>query len=105
MSDPIARLVQLDAAMMEVWSRSIESTRAAERLHSLGPHLSAILAILESVAEVDPELEPELRAMVDSTADILEAGKRASAFLAARLEIQTAAAMAPFLHDDEGGTP
>lgn len=84
-----------------IWAEQVASARIVERVLSLHPHLSAILAVLESVASDEPELAPELAAMVDQTTEIMQTSTRAVAFLTARMEARTAAAMGPFI-DREG---
>lgn len=66
---------------------ALKFARSAERLLAVGQSLGAAADGLTHVAEIDPELKPEIIAALESIHEVMGAIERAVDFVSARWEV------------------
>lgn len=72
---------------------SIKFARAAERSMSIASLLKVAVEAMGDFAELDPEVTPEVRAMLDAVQPAVDALQRLGKFIEARLDARLAAAV------------
>lgn len=73
-------------------SNAVQFARTAERLGSMMPSVDALRVGIERVAELEPDLQPEMNVALEHLGGAVEAVQRAITFLDARFDSQIAEA-------------